>query len=320
MITTHGDDTYRYDGIETNFSSNISAMADLSGLKAHLAVKLHTIGSYPEPEAWTLERMIAEREGVDASCVVVTNGATEAIYLLAQIFKGERSTIAEPTFSEYRAACRAFGHTIDGDGHVRWLCNPNNPTGTVVKEGNFASDAFHIVDHAYEDYTTMPLMGDGEAVERGNMAIIHSMTKRYGVPGLRLGYIVTNASTAERIRQVKQPWSVNSLAIAAGEYLVANGQRPNAKAMLAEAQRLAAMLNSVEGISVAPTQTNFMLATIAHGTAAQLKDYLATQHHILIRDASDFVGLSQRHFRIAAQSHEKNVGLVEAIRQYINNV
>lgn len=320
MIATHGDDTYRYDGIEMNFSSNISDTADLSGLKAHLAAKLHTIGSYPEPEAWTLERMIAKREGVDASCVVVTNGATEAIYLLAQIFKGESSTIAEPTFSEYRAACNAFGHTINGCGSIKWLCNPNNPTGTVTREAELPRGGFLIIDHAYEDYTTMPLMGDAEAVERGDTAIIHSMTKRYSVPGLRLGYVVTNADTAKKMRRVKQPWSVNSLAIAAGEYLVEHGQRPNAKAMLAEAQRLAAMLNSVEGISVAPTQTNFMLATIAHGTAAQLKHHLATQRHILIRDASDFVGLSPHHFRVAAQSHEKNTKLVEAIKQYINNV
>lgn len=320
MIATHGDDTYRYDGIEMNFSSNISDTADLSGLEAHLATKLHTIGSYPEPEAWTLERMIAERDGVDANCVVVTNGATEAIYLLAQVFKGESSAIAEPTFCEYRAACEAFGHTISDDGRIRWLCNPNNPTGTVSNEEDLPDCDFLIVDHAYEDYTTMPLMRDAEAVERGNMAIIHSMTKQYCVPGLRLGYVITNADTAKRIRRVKQPWSVNSLAIAAGEYLVTHSQRPNTKAMLAEAQRLAAMLNSVEGINVAPTQTNFMLATIARGTAAQLKDNLATQQHILIRDASDFVGLSPRHFRVAAQSHENNVKLVEAIKQYINNV
>lgn len=320
MITTHGDDTYRYDGIEMNFSSNICNSADLSGLKAHLATMLCKIGSYPEPEAWTLERMIAQREGVDERCVVVTNGATEAIYLLAQIFKGSCSTITEPTFSEYRAACNAFGHAIVDNGDVRWLCNPNNPTGTVVSEDILPDCDFNIIDHAYEDYTTERLMRDNEAVKRGDTAIIHSMTKQYGVPGLRLGYIVTNADTANEIRQIKQPWSVNSLAIAAGEYLINNGQRPNATALTAEAQRLAAMLAAVDGIDVEPTQTNFMLATIAHGTASRLKDYLATKCHILIRDASDFCGLSPRHFRIAVQSHEENVKLVETIRTYINNV
>lgn len=321
MITTHGDDTYKYRGIRLNFSSNIFQDGDAEGLRRCLATQLHRIAHYPEPEPLGLERTIAEREGVSPQCVVVTNGATEAIYLLAQVFSGSTSAIPQPTFREYEQACRIFGHTICHDGHVTWLCNPNNPTGTVVDEhfGDNRSSHFYILDHAYEDYTLRPLTTDSEAVAQGNIAIIHSMTKQYAIPGLRLGYIVTAQSVAERVREVKQPWSVNALAVAAGEYLLSNVPRSPHRRLLDEAQRLVKRLNEIDGIHAMPTETNFMLCTVEKGTAARLKDFLATRHGILIRDASDFRGLSPHHFRVAAQRPDDDNTLTEAIKDYMQN-
>lgn len=317
MITTHGDDIYRYDSIRLNFSSNICTQTDLSALTRHLAACLDKIRSYPEPEAYTLEHMIAEREGVDKKCVVVTNGATEAIYLLAQVYAGCTSTIAQPTFSEYEEACRIYGHRLGEHGDLVWLCNPNNPTGTVIDERALRDDTLlYIIDHAYEDYTDERLTSDHEAVEAGNMAMIHSMTKQYGVPGLRLGYVTTNADVAEKMRRVKQPWSVNTLALEAGMYLLAHGQRPDTQAMLAEARRLGDKLNSIAGIKAFPTRTNFMVCTTEKGTAAELKEYLATRHGMLIRDASSFSTLTKKHFRVAAQRPEDNDELAEAIKKY----
>ena len=86
MIEGHGDDIHHYEAgmVRMNFSTNIYQQADHSALKAHLAERMDVINNYPEPEPLSLERMIAERLGISADCVMVTNGATEAIYLIAQ--------------------------------------------------------------------------------------------------------------------------------------------------------------------------------------------------------------------------------------------
>ena len=85
MIFGHGDDAYRYGAqIKMDFSSNIYFGADLSGLQAHLASRFGIVGHYPEPEAVGLERMLAEKFGVPEETIMVTNGATEAIYLIAK--------------------------------------------------------------------------------------------------------------------------------------------------------------------------------------------------------------------------------------------
>ena len=148
MIDGHGDDSYKYSRpITANFSSNVYSKVNLSRLKAHLCECIGEIGNYPEPEPYTLEARIASRCQLPSGAVCVTNGATEAIYLIAQTFRGTNTAILQPTFSEYADACRMHGHRVsslyqlpkeqDGyrlpdDVRMLWLCNPNNPTGTVA--------------------------------------------------------------------------------------------------------------------------------------------------------------------------------------------
>ena len=145
MIKGHGDDAYQYGcPITANFSSNVFGRVDLSGLKRHLCACMGEIGSYPEPEPYTLEAGLARRHHLQSEEVCVTNGATEAIYLIAQTFRGTNTAIFQPTFSEYADACRMHGHRVTAlymlpteEEHYRlpsdirmlWLCNPNNPTG-----------------------------------------------------------------------------------------------------------------------------------------------------------------------------------------------
>ena len=102
MIEGHGDDSYKYSRpITANFSSNVYNRVDLSALKAHLCARIDGIGNYPEPEPYTLEACLARRHRLPAEAVCVTNGATEAIYLTAQTFRGTNTAIVQPTFSEY---------------------------------------------------------------------------------------------------------------------------------------------------------------------------------------------------------------------------
>lgn len=324
MIDGHGDDTFRYEGIGMNFSSNIFPQADLAALETHLSCQLHRIHSYPEPTPDSLARHIAQAEGVDEACVLVTNGATEAIHLIAQTFRAlDTFTIVHPTFSEYADASFANGLHEVGQGALGWLCSPNNPTGLVTPtEDILAMAAQHqqlVVDLAYEDYTLAPMPTAQHLLERGNIIALHSMTKQYAVPGLRLGYVVAPPVLIEQLRRHYHPWAVNALAIEAGRWLVANATRPcvDLPTYLAETQRLRQMLNAIDGISAADTQTNFLLCAIEPTTAAELKDFLATHFGILIRNAANFRGLTPHHFRIATQTPAENEALVAAIQLFL---
>ena len=329
MITGHGDDIYGYEGVRMNFSSNIYAHTDITPLVEHLRGEMGKICNYPEPEALTLEAKIAGKEGVDAECVIVTNGATDGIYLAAEACRNlgvSHHHIIQPTFAEYEDACRNAGLLIqadaDEDTDAVWICNPNNPTGECIDTEGMIMLAKEygtlIIDQSYESITLCQMMTAREAVDAGNIIQIHSMTKTCAIPGLRLGYIVTSHRYAKAIKKCMRPWSVNALAISAGHYILDNDFKAvrDIDEYLSEAQRLRNELDAIEGVSVMPTDTNFMLCELSVGTAAELKDWLAKNHGILIRDASNFRTLTARHFRIAAQSKEENITLINAIRQW----
>lgn len=322
MIEGHGDDAYKYTDIRSDFSSNICVHNSHCALMNHLAAHPELISHYPEPEAWTLERMIAEKHGIDPKQVIVTSGATEAIYLVAQTFR-LRPVIPMPTFSEYADAYEHLPHGLIQAGElptILWLCNPNNPTGEVYDQlyidRVMAEHELVVIDQSYENYTDAHVMSPRWGCHTPYSVQIHSMTKTYGVPGLRLGYITAHESLTEQIRRHLRPWSVSALAMEAGKFLLQHDElvcRPD----LHEAQRLRDSLHQIWGITVAPSNTNFMLCKVMHHTAAELKEYLAKEHHILIRDASNFKGLTPNHFRIAAQTPEENDALVEAIQSFM---
>ena len=323
MIEGHGDDLYRYENIKMNFSSNIYAGTDLSALESYLSSRMDVVRSYPEPSAASLEQMIAHECGISPDEVLVTSGAVDAIYLIAQAYRHEGTCcILQPTFREYEDACRVFGYRECEDGALCWLCNPNNPTGDVMAAKDvLALTERHrllIVDQSYEDYTMAPLLQPADVVGCDDIILLHSMTKRYAVPGLRLGYVTASATIISRLREQYRPWAINALSLEAGKWLVQRGETaiPDLSTYLAETQRLRTMLNEIEGIETRDTQTNFFLCTIAQATAAELKEYLAREHGILLRDASNFTGLSPHHFRIATQSPTENDALVAAIRNY----
>ena len=362
MIEGHGDDSYKYQRpITTNFSSNVYSRVDLSALKAHLCRCINgdgasdlptsalsasassvscSLSSYPEPEPYTLESRLARRHGLPTEAVCVTNGATEAIYLTAQTFRGTNSAILQPTFSEYADACRMHGHRVTSlyqlpsvheggllpeEVRMLWLCNPNNPTGAVVDKDYLTEliernpQVCFVIDQSYEYFTLRPLFSAAEAAAFPNVLLLHSMTKRYAVPGLRLGYVTGAPNLLHRLRTNRMPWSVNQLAIEAGLHLLEhNVPRPlDVASYLQEASRLRLALEALGGLEVWATETHFMLVRLRVGKASALKDYLAQEHGILIRDASNFDGLDAGFFRIATQTCEENDRLVEAIRQWL---
>ena len=339
MIEGHGDDSYRYDHpIVMNFSSNIYSHADLSGLYAH--DRMGVIGNYPEPEAHTLENKLADIHHIDKDSVLVTSGATEAIYLIAHAYNEQHAQVLQPTFSEYADACIMNGckvsaiyqlpterehFRLDGEVSLLWLCNPNNPTGNLVYKRYLQSlveanpQVLFIIDQSYEWFVGQPVFSAAEALRYDNLLLLHSLTKRYCVPGIRLGYVTAAPHLIQQLRTHKMPWSVNALAIEAGHYLLEHDVKglPVVDAYLQEAQRLRDNLNALGALQVWPTSTHFMLVQMRYGNASALKNWLANEHGILIRDASNFDGLDNRFFRIAAQDPEENDKLVAAINEWI---
>ena len=322
MIKGHGDDIYEHGTLRCNFSSNISSLIDTSELCNYLSKHLDVINHYPEPSAQSLEERIADEYHISPKEVLVTSGATDAIYLIAQSLRHEQTfAVKRPTFSEYADACRMFGYEeAPKGGAVRWLCNPNNPTGEVrsIDTLKVLSRRHHwlVIDQSYEDSTYCQMLAPKEAIEMRNVIQIHSMTKRFGIPGLRLGYITAPAPVISRLRTNYRPWAVNALAIEAGKWLITH-QDPNEQylmdELLAEAQLVVKKLSGIFGIHVYPTKTNFMLCSIRQSSASELKAYLLEKHLFLIRDASNFEGLKACHFRIAAQQPEYNDELIKAI-------
>jgi threonine-phosphate decarboxylase len=317
-----------------NFSSNIYQRADLTELKDYLATRLDAISNYPEPEPKALEALIAEKLEISADMVMVTNGPNEAIYLIAQLYRHWASVIPQPTYNEYADACRMFGHTISYDRNdelnilpedrIYWLCNPDNPTGNVLLKSLITHIIrkhpryLHVIDQSYADYTLQPMLEPKEMLDCYNVMILQSLSKKYCVPGLRLGYLTASPIIIDRLRDIRQPWTVNALAIEAGKWLIENDPKvlPDLKEYLDEAQRVKQELSEIEGLMVMDTQTHYMLANIDWATSLELKNWLIEKYGILIRDASNFHSLDDHCFRVAAQTPEENDALISAIKAY----
>ena len=338
MIEGHGDELYKYGKkIVSNFSSNVYNRIDHSGLYQRLNERLSTICSNTAPMPYSLESEIARRYSLTPRQVCVTNGATEAIYLIAQVFQGRISAVLGPTFSEYADACRVHRHKVKPfysldalpeDAELVWICNPNNPTGEVRNKEDLKAlvdshpDKLFIFDQSYEYFTLKSLLGIKEAASFPNVILLHSMTKQYAIPGLRVGYFTASEGLTDDVRCRRMPWSVNSLAIEAAKYLLEEGDGISADIpqLLAERERLTNLLLATGMLEIWPTDTHYMLIKLRMGKAAALKDFLAVNHGILIRDASNFEGLDERFFRIATQTPEENDKLVKAISEWMEQI
>ncbi len=352
MINGHGDDLYKYSGIVANFSSNVYNQVEHSLLWEHLRGRMECMVCYPEPQPYTLEAAIALACGLKPYNVCVTNGATEAIYLVAQRFRGSRSAIFVPTFSEYEDACRVHGHKVvyavtleeieslcaGGDVDIVWICNPNNPTGMVMDrralEGvvDKYSNVVFVLDQSYEFFTLRSVIPAAEGVLMDNVVMLHSMTKRYAVPGVRLGYMTACVGLLDSIRAMRMPWSVNAFAIETGLFLLENdiSATTDVGKLLEKSSELVKVIEGMERngekvFEVSDTDTHYMLVKILKpldygkgvmsASAAHLKEHLARNKGILIRDASNFATLQEGHFRIATQNDAQNGLLIKALEE-----
>lgn len=340
MINGHGDDRYLFNyDIVADFSSNVYYEGWAAGLQQHLTDCLHKIRNYPEVNAQRLQTALAEWHTLTPAQVLVTNGATEAFYLVAHAYRRKSATIVIPAFAEYEDACGANDLQID---YLHWddlrpdtifqtdivfFGNPNNPTGSILFPATIQQLLEHnrkttfVIDEAYVDFTVDIISMIPHLDQYPNLIIIKSLTKTYSIPGLRLGYILSSEAIINNILPYKMPWSVNALAIEAGLFIAEHRQEMVLPAadLAWETLHLTGALNNIGNISIRKTHTNFFLCQTAKGTAAELKQFLLQTSGMLIRDASNFKSLTPQHFRIATQRREHNGLLVNAIKAWMES-
>ena len=230
MLHGHGDDGYRQSHkIRADFSTNVWYGGEPAGLKDYVFSQWSAINRYPEVLAESLAARVATHHGVPPGQVLMSSGTTESIYLVAQAWAGQHSTVITPAFAEYEDAGRLHGHELQfrawGElrpglellGALVFVCNPNNPTGSVLAAGLLEDllgtnpGTVFVLDEAFIEFTThiqtaIPLLARFD-----NLLILRSLTKAYAIPGLRLGYVVASEKLIDRLTRGKAPWTVNAL-------------------------------------------------------------------------------------------------------------
>lgn len=311
------------------------------------------IKCYPSSNPATTARVLAEVLGVDARDLILGNGATELIVLINEVLV-DRIGVPVPTFGEYieklrdPASAEVYALSSDRDyqldlrEYLAWararglksllVINPGNPTGQLhsrremVEFLEAASDMdLIIVDESFIDFAGDPDPSLVPVADRfHNLLIVRSMSKNYGVPGLRLGFCYSrNRAMLERLRRLTPTWNLNILA----EYFLtllpgsSAAYRESLAQVNSDVAVLSEALSAIPGISVYPTGSNFVLIRIDGGfTAAELQARLLDDHLMYVRDCSNKVGLDDRHVRVASQGRELDARLVDALRELMAEV
>jgi threonine-phosphate decarboxylase len=327
-------------------SSNVNPLGPPEGLLEHLAARLGAVRALPEVDAGSIVAAYARRLSLAPECLLAGNGSTQLIYDLPRALRSRRALIAGPTYADYRDACRVNGVPTDwflaeaqrgfvpdslaleraaGGVDTVFICNPNNPTGALIPGDTLRRlcqrrpRVHFVVDESY-----LPFVPGGEAHSLvsacpPNAVVLHSLSKIYRLPGLRIGFAVGPPETIRHLAGFMLPWSVNALAQEAVAYLL---ERPEATAafeeqsrrvLAAERERLTTALEAIGGLTVFPSVTSFLLVRLPQGmTSPELCGRLAPQG-ILIRDCSNFKGLSPRFVRVSLKSPTANDRLLAAL-------
>lgn len=331
-----------------DFSASINPLGMSARVRDAVIAALDSIVHYPDHSHLELKQALARHHGVSPSAIAVANGSTELIYRLPAMLTGQRALIVSPAFSEYAHALdqhqwesRPFilspanGFALDlqaleralSDGcDVLYLCNPGNPSGALyppevmerVQGLCAAAGTILVLDEAFMDFceeaSAKHFIATGD-----NGICLRSMTKFFAIPGLRLGYAIACPDLAQRLDAVGGPWSVNTLALAAGVAALhdAEYQKMTIAVVQRERSRLSEQLARFPMLTVYPSDANFLLLELRGGlTAMELRERLLGMG-MIIRDCSNFTGLSAQFFRIAVRTEQENQRLVNGLRQIL---
>jgi threonine-phosphate decarboxylase len=181
-----------------------------------------------------------------------------------------------------------------------------------------STGTFLVLDEAFVDFCE-DSSAKHDIVRGDNGIVLRSMTKFFGIPGLRLGYALSSSTLAERLDAMGGPWSVNTMALAAGVAALHDREhnRLTVEFIRQERRNLFERLSGFRQLRVYPSSTNFLLVEITRGmTAMELRERLMHQR-LLIRDCTNFMGLSPQFFRVAVRTMEENEKLTGALKMIL---
>jgi len=325
-----------------DFSANINPLGS-PPLEELVAGELKQIGHYPDSSYRGFCRAAARFVQVDPESIVPGNGSSELIRLFSEavLEEGELALIPTPTFGEYenqshlaggrteRLAIGEYGLPLLRDSDLErakalFLCNPNNPTGWLLSKEQVLdladrceeAQVFMLVDEAFIELSCPEESVAQIAPEREYLFVMRSLTKSFGVPGLRLGFGVTNPVLAQIMNRARIPWSIGSIAAAAAEYLLGcEAHLHQSRDLIAkELNYLIPALKEL-GLDPLPSRVNFILVNIeSSGIDSDLLAERTMARGVLIRDCQSF-GLDKSYIRVAVRGHEENEKLVSVLEQ-----
>ena len=336
-----------------DFSASINPLGVSKKIKTELRKQLKYLHNYPDPDARRLRKRLAQHHGIDPEMILCGNGSTELIYLASRALKPKSVLIPAPTFSEYertiligqdpatteqRAQIRYLvlkkedGFEIrpdefiqamqDKDCDMAFICNPNNPTGSLLKKDSVmqiaeaarALKCILVVDEAFIDFCPEDSTIN-EVKNNPYLIVLRSMTKFYALSGLRLGYGVFPQHLIGRLKEYKEPWTVNNLAQRSGVVVLKDKVYRNETFRIVryEKQFMEKGFKKL-GIDYIPSSVNYYLIRLDN--AEEVITSLRNKG-ILVRECSNFIGLDESYIRVAVKSHKDNARLLKELSLWL---
>lgn len=333
-----------------DFSASINPLGMSERARKAVIKGLDSVLHYPEQFADALTSEISKFHHIPKESIIPGNGSTELIYLVPRAFKPKRALIVIPTFSEYMNSLGLVGCEVEtfllSEGNcfqldverlvnllknkfdILYICNPGNPTGNLLPRKSILKivdeaaryGTLCMVDEAFIDFVEEESV-KGAAVERLNLIVLRSMTKFFGIPGLRVGFAVGCKENIDMMMICKEPWSINTLgSIAAIESLrdeeYIEKSRVYAKR---ELEHLFSMLAAVPWLTPFSSVVNYILLKIERSDLdSDILVCALARHGVLIRSCSSFDGLGNRFIRVAVRKREENERLIKLLMSLTN--
>ncbi len=333
----------------TSFSANVNPLGISPLLKDGIAKHIDCITTYPDRDYVELRNSIAQYCNTELESIIVGNGSTELISLFIQILQPKKAMILGPTYSEYeREIALGGGKTIyyplkeendfildpkhfisklSEDIDMLVICNPNNPTGTAIENKDMRlildackeCDIFVMVDETYVEFAKNIDKVSSVSLTRtyGNIAILRGTSKFFAAPGLRLGYaICSNSDLMQKVNQRKDPWTINSIAVVAGNLMFKDTEyiQKTKDLIKSERDRLFKIFEESSRFKPYRPQGNFMLLQILEdGITSQMLFDRCIKKGLMIRDCSTFPYLGDNYIRFCFMNPEDNNRLVATL-------
>ncbi|MDQ7729769.1 threonine-phosphate decarboxylase CobD [Halomonas sp. SpR8] len=339
-----------------DFSANLNPLGPPAWVSDWLVKQLADIERYPAPDYSAARQAIAAHHHLQPEQVLLTNGGAEAIFIAAALHAGKRAAIITPSFGEYARAC--FAHrlsvaelalpaphfTLDIDSllaglngiEVLFLCRPNNPTATLIDISAMEALLDHtaaigchvIVDEAFIDMVGKPPQQASLApllARYSHLILLHSMTKFYTLPGLRLGYMLADTAAIKAAESHQPAWSVNHLAAELVAPLLKDDAfaRRTQRWLASERPRMSQALSEL-GVDVVPSQACFFLIRPgaeqrAAGLSSDMLFERLLHQGVLVRHTHNFAGLDGEWLRVALRDEPANRRLVAALKKVLHD-